>query len=267
MGHRDVPAGDGVTAPGWTACVLAHFRDADRPRRAMDGTCVCAGCHAKTLRALVQLAPLHKLLGEIRAVTTAAPRTGSRSTDTPIPLHPAAADHRRHIRQHLAGWVLDVCESRQLTPPCIDAVNGAQPEADALVGWLLVHHRWLLAQAYADDYAADLTDLHSAAWAIAYPSGRTYREFAPCPTGCGGTLAAWLAPGDLLPARRCRRRGGSWAGPAGGSPPCSSPNCGASPPAPWSGGRRPPSGPATAADRLATTRTRRRGRTNPGGSR
>lgn len=188
-----------MTAPTWTACVLVHYRDSDRPRRAMDGTCVCAGCHAKTLRALLQLAPLHRLLGEIRAITTSAPRTGSRSTDTPIPLHPAAADHRRHIRQHLAGWVLDVCESRQLTPPLIDAAGGSQPEADALVGWLLVHHRWLLAQDYADEYADDLTELHSAAWAIAYPSGRRYRTFAPCPACADGTLAAWLAPGDLLP--------------------------------------------------------------------
>jgi hypothetical protein len=189
-----------VTTP-WAACVLIHWRDADRPRRAVDGLQVCLGCHAKTLRALVQLAPLHRLLGEIRAVATAAPRNGSRSAELPIPLHPAAADHRRAIRQHLAGWVVDTCETRRLTTPAIDAAHGSQPAADALVGWLLPWHDWILAQPYADDYATDLSELHSAAWAIAYPSGRVRRDFAPCPTpDCQGTLAAWLAPGDLLPA-------------------------------------------------------------------
>lgn len=161
---------------------------------------MCLGCHAKTLRALVQLAPLHRLLGDIRAVATAAPRNGSRSTELGLPIHPAASDHRRAIRQHLAGWVVDTCQDRRLTHPAIDAVNGSQHEMDALVGWLLPWHGWILARPWADDYATDLTELHSAAWGIAYPSGRVRREFAPCPQDCGGTLTAWLAPGDLLPA-------------------------------------------------------------------
>lgn len=161
---------------------------------------MCLGCHAKTLRALVQLAPLHRLLGDIRAVATAAPRNGSRSTELGLSIHPAASDHRRAIRQHLAGWVVDTCQDRRITPPAIDAANGSQHAMDALVGWLLPWHGWILAQPWADDYATDLTELHSAAWGIAYPSGRVRREFAPCPQDCGGTLTAWLAPGDLLPA-------------------------------------------------------------------
>lgn len=161
---------------------------------------MCLGCHAKTLRALVQLAPLHRLLGDIRAVATAAPRNGSRSTELGLSIHPAASDHRRAIRQHLAGWVVDTCQDRRITPPAIDAANGSQHAMDALVGWLLPWHGWILARPWADDYATDLTELHSAAWGIAYPSGRVRREFAACPTGCGGTLTAWLAPGDLLPA-------------------------------------------------------------------
>lgn len=184
---------------GWQWCVLSHWRDADRPRRAVDGLAVCAGCHAKTLRALLQLPPLHRLLGELVAVTTAAPRNGGRSAADPIPLHDAAAEHRRHIRQHLAGWVADTCETQHLIAPAIDAAGGSQRAADTLVGWLLPWHDWLLAQEWADDYADDLTALHSTAWALAYPSGRTRQTFGPCPAGCAGTLVAWLAPGDLLP--------------------------------------------------------------------
>lgn len=201
-----------MTATGWTACVLVHWADSDRPRPAADGARVCHGCHAKTLRALIQLAPLHKLLGDIRAVSTSAPRSGSRSADLPIPLHPAAADHRKAMRRKMAGWIPIVADERALTVPLIDTVNGSQHAMDAIVAWLLPHHDWLL---YEDPggYSTDLAELHSTAWAIAYPSGRRRREFAPCPDpDCGGTLCAWLAPGDLLPAAlACDHCGGEVA--------------------------------------------------------
>jgi hypothetical protein len=183
----------------WPTCVLVHRQDGERLRPAMDGAHVCYGCHAKTLRAALQLPPLHRLLGELPAISTAAPRNGSRSTELPIPLHPAAADLRMHMRVKMAGWIPIVTDQRGLTTPRIDAVDGSQRAMDQIAAWLLPHHDWLL---YTDPegYAADLGDLHSAAWGIAYPSGRSRREFAPCPTeDCGGTLCAWLAPGDLLP--------------------------------------------------------------------
>lgn len=186
-------------------CVLTHYRDAERPRQAIDGALVCWGCHAKTVRAFAQLEPLHRLLGEVCAVGTAAPRNGPRSADTPIPLHEVAAGMRRTLRVKMAGWIPVVTEERGLVAPLIDAADGADPAMAQIMGWLAPHHDWLL---YEDPegWAADLVDLRHAAWGLAYPTGKVRRQFAPCPAenGCGGTLTAHLAPGDLLPAAlRC----------------------------------------------------------------
>ncbi len=190
------PEPERVYVPG--TCVLTHRYEPERLRRAEDGGYVCYGCRTKTLRHLRQLAPLHRLLGEVVAVATAAPRAGSRNAEAPIPLHDAAATHRRHIRQHLDGWAQIVAEQRGLHPPDL----GYDPDGagDRLPAWLAPHHDWLL---YEDPggYATDLGELHSRAWTLAYPSGKTRREFARCPDpACVGTLIAWLAPGDLLPA-------------------------------------------------------------------
>lgn len=201
-----------MTATGWTACVLVHWADSDRPRPAADGARVCHGCHAKTLRALIQLAPLHRLLGDIRAVSTTAPRSGSRSAELPIPLHPAAADHRREIHHALTEWAEVVMRARGLAPPPLNPERAPQHAVDTLVCWLLPHHDWLLYQ-HPVALATDLNDLRSKAWGICYPSGRRRREFAPCPDPeCPGTLCAWLAPGDLLPAAlACDHCGGEVA--------------------------------------------------------
>lgn len=189
-----------MTEPDWTACVLPHVKDPERPRRAQDGARVCWGCHAKTLRALVQMAPLHRALGDTRAVATPAPRTGSRSAEAAMPLNPAAADCRTRILTALTEWTGVVVGARGLVPPPLDPEQTPQRAVDQLVGWLIAHHDWLLYE-HPGAWAADLGDLRNQAWGICYPSGRTRREFAPCPTtGCQGTLAAWLAPGDLLPA-------------------------------------------------------------------
>lgn len=187
-----------MTAP-WTACVLIHWKDPERQRRAADGLFVCHGCHAKTLRQLVQLAPLHRTLGEIVAIATAGPRSGPRSAEIRIPLHDAAATLRGHIRQKLAGWVPIVADTRGLVLPAVDTTADSQRAVDQLVGWLLPHHDWLLTED-PEGWATDLGDLHRSAFALTYPSGRTPREFAPCPQpDCAGMLSARLAPGDLLP--------------------------------------------------------------------
>lgn len=180
-------------------CVLAHRTDPDRLRPAMDGAWVCWGCHAKALRQLVQLAPLHRTLGEIVAIATAGPRSGPRSAEIRVPLHDAAADCRRDIRTALTEWAVVVVDARGLVPPPLDPEQASQRAVDQLAGWLLAHHDWLLYE-HPGAYAMDLGDLHRSAFALTYPSGRRPREFAPCPQpDCAGMLSARLAPGDLLP--------------------------------------------------------------------
>jgi hypothetical protein len=161
---------------------------------------VCPGHHAATLRALLQLGPLHRLLGEVAAVATAPARNGSRSTTTPIPLHEAAADNRQRIARTIRAWPPYVAAERNLTAPCCSTVLGPQAAVDTAVAWLIPHHDWLLAE-QPERWAEDLTGLARRAWNIAYPTGRHPATFAPCPQpGCEGRLGALVSPGDdLLP--------------------------------------------------------------------
>lgn len=224
---------DGLTyEPG--QCVLRHYVDEDRPRRAMDGLRVCRGCHTKLLRQLVQLGPLDRVLAA-RAAASAGPRTGSRSAESRLPMNDEAATARLKIRGFLATWVEKVVDERGFTPPDLSALArttvarherttrglrlraGALSTVDHLAGWLERSHDWICAHDAVDDYADELRELHSEAWRRCYPSSRRRFEVAPCPFDlvtdvatrisfrCAvGRLIVTFRPGeDPLPDAQC----------------------------------------------------------------
>lgn len=217
-------------------CVLTHHTDPDRSRRALPGLLVCAGHQARAERWLRQLAPLHAALD---AVVADAGRSGgpwvSGSREVGLDLSDRTVVVRHAIRHRLATWVLLVAEERDVTPPNLaperrpvhltprrrlyhvtDPRTGTASvitrlsvvpreitEVQQLTSWLATWHDWLLAQEYVDDWVQDLADLHSEAWACAYPSGRRWHVIADCPEpACQGRLRAAVASQDeLLPDR------------------------------------------------------------------
>ena len=101
------------------------------------------------------------------------------------------------------GWPRLARPPRQPKPDTLTphATTHQPPDrATLIVDWLTPHHDWLLAQPYTDDYTQDLDDLHSTAWAVAYPTGRRRVPICQCPKACGGWLTALIADTtDMLP--------------------------------------------------------------------
>jgi hypothetical protein len=220
-----------------TLCVVPHHHDPERPRRALDGLLVCAGHEAGLSRWLRQLAPLHAVLEY--ALATGDLSGGpvvSGTRDVGLDLRTQVSTVRDAIRHKLATWALMVAEEAKATAPDLSpearpaavlvprrrkynvinprtgkvemitrltAIPREVTEVQVLTDWLTTWHPWLLAQAYVDDWAQDLADLHSVAWSCAYPSGRTWHVVADCPAaGCGGRLRATVGSWDeLLPDR------------------------------------------------------------------
>lgn len=220
-----------------SVCVLEHRHDPDRPRRAVTGLLVCAGHQIGLSRMLRQLPPLHAALD---AAVARGGRIGgpvvSGSRNVGVDLDDDVTLIRRAIRHKLATWALLVAEECDVTAPDLTAEHLPPPqltprrrrynlinprtgtvitttvltaiprevtEVAVLVAWLARWHDWLLGRDYVDDWAQDIGDLHSEAWARAYPSGRQWRAVADCPAdGCPGLLRATLsAQDDLLPSR------------------------------------------------------------------
>jgi hypothetical protein len=247
--------------PDGQRCVLGHYRDPCRPRRAVPGLQVCLGHRVRLLRLLRHLAALDRILAARATAGGSGPRAGARSADMPIPVADKAADMRRHVRRKLAGWVHIVAAGRRILIPgqslahalaeeraqlrhhralladADDPVTEAQAAAlyasartlarladritrleqatdtAALVAWLLRHADWLLADPRAAaDLAAEFAELHSAAWAQAYPGGEGRVPVGRCPLRttcdvatreeqqCPGTVVGTVRRGDdLLP--------------------------------------------------------------------
>jgi hypothetical protein len=83
-------------------CVAEHRQDPDRPRRAMDGLYLCAGCHDQLADLLAQLPGLYADLED--ALASGGASTGpsvSGSASEPLPINTAAADHRHQIQHDL----------------------------------------------------------------------------------------------------------------------------------------------------------------------
>jgi hypothetical protein len=174
-------------------CVIWHRDDPDRPRKAIPTLLVCLGHYHRLARQVRQLGPLDRVLAA-RAANPAAVRTGSKSAETRIPLHEAAAITRREIRQVLASWTLMLCQEQRLHGPDFNSGRG-------LVSWLLAHHDDFCAHPAVDDYFTEIGDLHRRAMAICYPFGNRRVPVAPCE--CGGHLQVALREDGGLVDAEC----------------------------------------------------------------
>jgi len=212
-------------------CVLTHRHDPDRPRPAAPGLRCCRACRDRMRRQLRQLGPLDRVLAAA-AASGSAGLAGSRSAETRLPLHDSAADHRKTIRHTLASWCSLVADQRRMTAPQLSAaprtapvrwewtgrglraVSGTLSTVDHLSMWLQRHLDWLCAHDLAGDWASELGGLHSAAFGIAYPSGRRTRPVDFCrlelwsvatklPYLCPGQLTVTMRPDDDLPDAVC----------------------------------------------------------------
>lgn len=173
-------------------CVVEHHEQPCRPRRQAPGLYVCKGHRRRMLTQLRDLGPLDRALVE-RALASTGRSGGSHSAEFRIPLHEPAARLRRHIRQKLAGTVRLVCEERRLAGP--DFARGC-----GMLGWLAAQHDLLCSLPWVDGYATELSEMHSAAWSIAYPSGTRTITIGRCPllVACDvATRAEQQCPGTV----------------------------------------------------------------------
>lgn len=176
-------------------CVNGRCRGEEPPRTVLGGAYLCHVCGDRLQRNIAEFPSLYDDLGLrlTAAGSNAEPVTGSR--DPGLKLNDAVADIRDRIRGALASWSRVVVEERGVNPPATGEVN-------ATVGFLSTHADWLAYQPFADEVYAELSELRSRAFGLAYPSGRKWFAVGPCVTaGCAGTLTTTItATDDLLPS-------------------------------------------------------------------
>lgn len=183
--ERSPCLGEQSRIPDGERCVLAHYKDPCRPRRAVPGLQVCIGHRKRLLRLLQQLAALDRILAaRATASGSAGVRTGGRPADPPIPVAELAADMRRHVRRKLAGWVHIVAAGRRILVPGQSLAHALAEERDQL-------HRHRAILAAADDPATEqqAAALHESARVLARLADRIARlEAASDPAA----IVAWL---------------------------------------------------------------------------
>lgn len=201
-------------------CVATHRHDPERLRRALDGLRLCGGCVDRLTQGVAELPALHDQL--LTRLTT--PYRGEHPddrqqlaiADKPIPLQPDVADHRDNMRRVAVSRAMLVAEERGLDGP-------ADARLPTVAAWLTVHVTWASAQAWADEYVAEIGALTGRARSLI--AGNRLRRIVvgACPkevpcrwdvnqseaqaaaiygtSPCLGTLSATLAPQDsLLPS-------------------------------------------------------------------
>lgn len=119
-------------------CIAEHKHDPDRPRRALDGLYLCAGCHAQLGEQLARLPRLYRDLERVLAGSASSGEPVSGSPSEPLPINPAAADHRHQIQHDLVWWCIYVADERGIARPA-----AADPATTA--AWLARHLDWCAA--------------------------------------------------------------------------------------------------------------------------
>lgn len=205
--------------PARTTCVMPHHDD---PRRALTGALIC-GKHDRGIRTdLEDIEHLFPLLDDVLepgSVQADELMRYSPNIDPPTPVRldvVALRDHRTtwdasadpdavDVLGVLAGWATIVREERNL----------ATPDGRATVlgetGTLRVHHDWVTAQPWVDEYAKDV---HRAALAVRHACGEYDRSTRV--GNCSRQLDEAVCGGPLYPDRyglmrvRCARCGETW---------------------------------------------------------
>lgn len=191
-------------APAWTACVVPHAKDPERPRTAHVGL-LCLGHH----RSLEQhLAELPALIDDVEAALVrgdngAGPKVTGTKTP-PLPFCEGVSDALRAAHAVLASWCLLVLEEHP------DGLHSPASDLRAMSVFLLRHLDWCAAQPWVDDLLRETREQTSALRG-ALTLSRTRRvPLGPCDatvdqTPCPGILVAVVRTLDegLPPAITC----------------------------------------------------------------
>lgn len=117
---------------------LGRHRDG-RDRRALDGRYLCGGCRDHLEQLIAEMSALHAELGHVLAGgSSEGGQRVSGSSSEPLPINPAAADHRHQIAHDLVWWCVYVAQARGIATP-------ASSEPTTTATWLTVHVDWLAA--------------------------------------------------------------------------------------------------------------------------
>lgn len=183
-------------------CVAEHYRDPDRPRRAAEGSMLCAGCESRLAKQLENLSGLYAdVLAGSRKVSSTGPVKGD--PERPMPATGTQLDARELVRATLVPWCRIVAEERVVDPP--------DDTVPAMCAFLERHRLWLCGHDAAAEFADEIAHVSSEALRAAYPGGRRRMVLGPCvgrvsspdgtARGCDGIITATVSPADdLLPS-------------------------------------------------------------------
>lgn len=190
-------------------CVATHKHDPDRQRRALDGLYLCGGCRDHLEQLVAEMPARYADLGRALAGGSGGgDQRVSGSASEPLPINPAAAEHRKHIEGCLASWCKLVADERGIQPP-------AGPQVQRTAPWLTVHIDWCAGHRWVDEMLEELRGLAGRARGIVnpdrrLPTGERCRMVDKDGQRCDGTItmrqgdAAWRAwcsvCGSQLPA-------------------------------------------------------------------
>lgn len=178
-------------------CVMAHRRDPDRPRPAVDGLYLCHGHLAELERLVAEMPGRYAALGRVLGGGGGGTFTGrvSGSSSEPLPINPAVADLRHQIAHDLAWWCIYVADERGIARPVASHPTVTGP-------WLATHVEWCASnRAAAEELLPVLQQLAGQARAITEPTGARRITIGPCIATtddgpCGGTLYATVRADD-----------------------------------------------------------------------
>lgn len=167
-------------------CIAKHRREPARPRRALDGAYICAGCMTQLTDNLHDLSRLYEDLGEHLAVAGTSGQRVSGSPGTPLPINTGVAEHRAQIKGVLASWALLVVYERGITPPESTAVTGTAP-------LILAHSTWAAGHDWIDELVHEVRALTIRARRLLDPdrhlaTGERCRVIPKGEDRCAGTI-------------------------------------------------------------------------------
>lgn len=158
----------------------------DCPRRARDGSVICAGHLHGLRRDLVELPGYHEAMLRVGARQGRQAKI-ARTGHSEISLGDATTTARDNIRATLVSWVRLVAEETRVSRLPADTVT-------AMCCWLLHRLDWIGSAVWVDSMATELADLHIAARRLSCPVPRNVLRPGPCvQEGCTGTLVITFA--------------------------------------------------------------------------
>jgi hypothetical protein len=170
-------------------CVLDHR--GGQTRRAIDGLWLCQSDIDQLERLIRDMPHRYAQLARAHSIPGRGADPVSGSSSEPLPINPAAAEHRHQIRHDLIWWCVHVADERGISRP-------ADGEPTTTAVWLHHHVNWLGAdRPSAEECLPVMRQLAGRAWAIIDPDGRKRIKIGPCVTAdCDGTLYATVRADD-----------------------------------------------------------------------